>query len=128
MGSSEFRVEQDGSLTILPKFETYMDLDALLKVSPEIQNGELISQEICNIKSVAPKKKMKLKTQHGFFISIPKPDLLLEKLINEVFIVFVGNPDFTTMNQHVLMLRKVLPAVTNHQLLSRALANRGILI
>lgn len=123
MGSSEFRVAQDGGLTILPEFETYMDLDALLKVSPEIQNGELISQEICNIKSVASKKKMKFKTQHGFFISIPKPDLLLENLIKKVSIVFVGNPDFTTMNQHALMLRKVLPAVTNHQLLSRALAN-----
>ncbi len=116
--------EHDGSFSKMPKPKIYATLEALLINYPVVQQGELVDIEACSIKVAPPQKPDAIiLSRHGFTMFIPKPEAILAALIKDMPIVFTGNAKRNIKEKHAAMLKKMLPAVGNHQLLARALAN-----
>jgi hypothetical protein len=85
--------------------------------------NEDVDQRICELNIPLTTKNVTFESRFGFQIFAPKPNPTLIQLIHDIEVVFIG--DFRMLQylfeEHVEMLRKTLPAVTNHQLLAKAL-------
>ena len=99
----------------------YENTTIALTTRKTAQHRESIPKSVCDVQIEAPKYDSQLTTQYGFSISIPRPDQHLENLINQIMVSSAGNPSGEKVSSDIKMLRTVLPAVANHQILARCL-------
>ena len=105
----------------ITNIKNYDNYTVALKTRKEARHGESIPDSVCDVQIEAPKHYSQLTTKYGFSISIPRPDQYLENLINGMIVSSAGNPSLENISSDIKMLRAVLSAIGNHQILARCL-------
>lgn len=91
---------------------------------PNITDGEQVPSSICATKLPPSKEPDKnIRTQHFFKLHIPTPSTELAELISSVAVNSAGEFDTITHQNNTRMLKQLLPAVANHQLLAMILSD-----
>ncbi|MES2204706.1 MAG: hypothetical protein V4496_05740 [Pseudomonadota bacterium] len=122
--AEEVTLLNDGSIGTQPvDIKHFQNLSELLNIIPEVQQNEPVDMTACHIKIPESHGKNSFESKHRFTIFSSKPTLLMANLIENVPIFFSGKATKKTKQTQVAMLKKVLPAVGNQQLLARVLAN-----
>jgi hypothetical protein len=107
---------------------SYETLLHFMRTLPKIKLGEPVDRAACEIKVPASQGHSQSVSKAGYQLLVPIPASPLKELLEDLPVFFSGEATAQIKREDLEVLRKVLPAAGNHQLLARVLKDTKFII